>query len=640
MQFRSAASSLIGVFLTLALALPVAAQEPAADLDSFRADLLTFAADLETVPGLKAGQATGLAQAVAALSPEQIAGLAERAPRDADWRALPQVLRNVDQVRAKRQARLAAKVAALKTPRPPGAELEEFRADFLLFVDNLRALAPLARDGRLDDQLANLELQIAAVPSEHLGQLRRMYYRNAARWLYQLRGATVAGDKDFDLIPTIPSLNCDIGCPCDFGCDMDCSCTRICVFGSCTRVCDPICLTAEALCEVGEALCDVGCGIVEGICETLDTAISALNSIIDEINGFLNDVVSFFSDVIDEIIALPGTLGDFFTELGNDLLDLLDQLFTLLQQAISDELNPSNILGLMGLNIDTISDAASLLIDVAEAVPVISIPCPDIGVDIPGFGVVGTPRAEYVCKRGLDWIAEKLFDLVPSDSPSVALKIGAALGYYPIKYFCMCLEAQSALCFVDGQATHRQLVESLLDVELSTRATPISVAALQADAAILDTSVADVQTDVDDVIADVVVVAAELVEADDKVDGLSSAQADQQAEVEAFLSFEVRLDIEENLLTDAFDPVASFQFPEALSGFLEVVSGIVLDTIATTAGAGEDTGAADRWLEQGDNLLAEGAFEKAYDAYREGYREAVKTGAFGAPPPRSPGKRP
>ncbi len=618
-----AISALLGVIIALALAAPVAGDE--AELATFRSDLLTFAAELETVPGLEAGQAAGFAQAISALSPEQIAGLAQRAPQGADWRALPQVLRNLEQVRAARRARLQAKVAALEKPLAPAEELEAFRGELSFFVGNLRAFAPLARDGGLDARLSDIEHRIAEFPSDHLGQLRRMYYRNAGRWLYQLRGAASGGNpqsKDFELIPTIPGVDCDFGCPCDFDCDFDCSCTRVCVFGVCTRICDPICLAAEELCEVGEDACNLGCDTVEDLCEEIDDAIDEINSVINEINGFLNDVVSFFSDVVDEITALPDTLGDFFTELGNDLLslmgDLLDELLELLPDA--DEL-----LGLLGLDFANQSAAIEFFVDLVTEDGVVNMPCPSLGTDIPGYGIVGTPRAEYVCTRGIDWLSEKLYDLIPDDGVAAPVEIAAAVTYYPIKYYCMCMAAQSQLGFAADQATHRALVEEKLDAVLSTRASQTSADDLQATTDTLDAAVADLRDDTDDTDTDVVVVSTELTAVEAAIDDLTGSQEEQTAFVEAFSDLVRRMRIEENLLRQSSeDAVALFQSPEAFAGFLEVAREIVADTIQMNLDAGQEVFDAPTFLRLGDALLLEGVFEKAYAEYRRAYREAVR----------------
>ncbi len=604
-RWQSAAAAAI---LALAAASPAAAQPALEEVDGFRDDLLTFAAELEQVPGLAAAKAADLAQAVSALSPEQIARLAERAPRRTDWRALPQVLRNLDQLNAARQERLAAKAASLGAPQTPDAELEDFRQDMIFFVGNLRAFTPLDADGGLEERLAGIERQVEDLPAEHLGQLRRMYYRNTPRWLYVLRGALEGDKADFDLIPTIPSLDCDIGCPCDF-CDFNCN-------G------DPFCIAARELCELTESACNLGCNTIEGLCTELDTAISDVNSAINDINGFLGDVVTFFDSVVTEILALPTTLGNFFTELGNDLLDLLEEGLNALLELIPDA---EELLGLMGLDFDDLLAAADFFVDLVENSDPISLPCPDIGIEIGDFGTVGTPRAEYMCTRGIDWLSEKLYDLIPDDGVASAIKYPAALLYYPIKYFCMCMEAQSQLCFADGQATHRELVATNLDTLMSLVASQTSVDALQADADDIDGDIADAQSEVDEIDEDVGVVSAELAVVGFSIDDFDRIQGEQTEFIESFRDLTQRIRIEENLLLTSFDDaVASFQSPEDFAGFLETVREIVADSIRMNRAAGQPIFNAFQYLARADNLAAEGAFEKAYEDYRRAYREAVK----------------
>ncbi|MCP4657768.1 MAG: hypothetical protein GY856_20360, partial [bacterium] len=173
--------AVVGIVMALTVAAPSMGNEsePGPDPESFRGELLTFAGDLEGLPRFKTGRAAGLAQIISALTPEQLTALAQRAPRRADWRALPQVLHDLETLRAEREARLRTKLAARSGPRDPAVELEEFRDDLLFFIAGLQAMAPLATDTRLAVQLADLEAKVAGLPSEHLGQLRRTYYHNA-----------------------------------------------------------------------------------------------------------------------------------------------------------------------------------------------------------------------------------------------------------------------------------------------------------------------------------------------------------------------------------------------------------------------------------------------------------------------------
>ncbi len=605
--------AVVGAVMALTLAAPSMGNEtgPGPDPESFRSELLSFAGDLEGLPRFKTGRVAGFAQIISALPPEQLTALAQRAPHRADWRALPQVLRNLDALRAEREARLRAKLAARSGPRDSAAELEEFRQDFLFFITGLQAMAPLATDTRLAVQLADLEAKVAGLPSEHLGQLRRTYYHNAPYWRYLLRGGKPASDPDlppakFDLLPTIPTFSCDIGCPCDFDCDMNCSWY------------EAWCWTAEGICYAAEEVCDVGCDAVEGICDGLTTAIEELNSVIDEINGFLDDVVSFFDDVVDEIEALPSTMGNFFTELGTDLIDLLEDLLDAALDVIPDSQELLELLGLDDID-------SSFYTDLVDGLTLVEMPCPDIGTNISGYGEVGSPRAEYVCKRGADWLAEKLYDLVPDDVYDVPVKLLAAIPYYPIKYFCLCMEAQSSLSFAEAQEEHRELVAERLDAALSTRASEASVTALDTTVDTLDDDVADVRSDVAEVDAEVGVVASELTVLEAAVDDYSTAQDDQLDSLEAFRDLVLRIRIEENLLQGSpEDVVASFQSPEEFAGFLDLVREIVTETIQMNLDAGQSVYDAPGYLALADALLQEGAFEKAYGKYRLAYREAVK----------------
>ncbi len=587
------------ILLTLGLAATLSAESAEPGSPALRRQLDELIVGLGDLPGFDQARVADARQRVAAMTPEELELVAGRLDQLPSLRRLPEVLHNLEELKVRHRQQLVASFLDRRM-RPgakadPAAESERFKTELRFFVDRLRAFSPVIADATFDARLDRLAGNLEALPAEALPELRKRFYSWAPGFKARLRSTaarTATATRVFG--PPVPNKL---------------------VFDSC----DGDCSFPDVDCFIDEIECDI-------------------NEAANQVSDFLDDIVNFASDIFSDISdfftqTIPDTIdtiGDFFTELGTDLLALLEDFLDLLLDLLPDA---EELLELLGMDFDDLSAAGDFFVDLVTEDGVINLPCPSIGTDIPGYGTVGSPRAEYVCKRGIDWVAGKVYDLIPDDSSGAAIVIAKAVLYYPIKYFCMCMEAQSQLCFADSQATHRQLADDNFDAVLSTRATQTSVDALQVTVSSLDAAIADVQADVDDLDADVAVVAGELVVVDGKVDDLSSAQGEQEAEVEALLSLETRLDIEENLLAARQPPEASFQFPEDAGGFLEVVAGIVEETIAMTMAAGERVGEAELWWAQGNSFFNEGAFEKAYAAYRSAYQEAVESGAQGPTPP-------
>ncbi len=600
LRFRPGRFAILVVLTFVALALPAdssSADQPSAAESSsvvseeLRQRLSQLAAGFEGREGFDAARIAEVQSKITAMTPAELELISRRLGElSGDWHRLPEVLDSLAALHEQQRQELIRdfldrRIATAKGPAPE-AELERFRTELRFFVARMRAFVPALADPAFEARLDRIESNLAALPDEALPELRKQFYRWAPGIKAQLRsGAAASGGKlIFD------------------SCDGDCSFP------------DVDCFITEINCDITEATSQLT---------------SFLTSIATFFTDIINDIDGFFTQTIP---AAVDTVGDFFTELGNDLLDLLEEGLNALLDLIPDA---EELLGLMGLDFDDLLAAADFFVDLVENSDPISLPCPDIGIEIGDFGTVGTPRAEYMCTRGIDWLSEKLYDLIPDDGVASAIKYPAALLYYPIKYFCMCMEAQSQLCFADGQATHRDLVADNLDTLMSLVASQTSVDDLQTSTNALDVGVADVQTAVDDVTADVATVTSELGIVEGKVDDLGTAVEERLTLTEAMFSLEMRLDIEENLLTGAVDPVASFQFPEAFAGFLEIVAGIVEDTIVMNLAAGQEIGTAESFLARGHALYDEGAFEKAYLDYRRAYREAVRVVSAGPGP--SPG---
>jgi len=86
----------------------------------------------------------------------------------------------------------------------------------------------------------------------------------------------------------------------------------------------------------------------------------------------------------------------------------------------------------------------------------------------------------------------------------------------------------------------------------------------------------------------------------------------------------VRLEIEEALSEPPNPSIALFALPASQGGYLETVRDIVTTTLVNELAAGQKiNGDADVDLARGNDALAAGQYERAYDLYAEAYRHAV-----------------
>ena len=615
-----------------------------------RAELNTFFDDLGSTGHFAPVQIENLRAGFATLKAEDLDRFAAATKRFPQWRALPEVLSALD-AQEEEQQRLMLERIAQGPPQTAVEELESFRGHLLFFINRLAVFSPLVDKPVFDKRINSLRYRIATLPTEDLPHLQRAFYTNAPIWKAALAGMAVSGpggltSKDLDLSIDFGGVSCDLGCgsacsincedESDLGCDTPC-CEEECVGPVCVDVCDPICLgcvASEETCLFGctgvDTICSAACGTAEGLCGDLNTAITEIVGVINTVTGFISQFFLDIAGVFSEIEELPGIVEGFFVQLFTDLETTLTGVVEQLLEPIDELLNIGSLedalalLGLDGLN-------ASFFEDLAQNAPSLLLACPNMGVDIPGIGEVGSIRAEYACKRGIDWVSHLIYDVVPDDVLDIPLKIPATILYYPINYFCLCMEAQSGISFADAQAAHRADVVSRLDAVLSTRASQASVDTLlnsvggvQGQADTLSSSVADAQSTVDDVDGDVAAVEAKLDILDHKADQIDQSQDIQLALAEDFQDLVLRLRIEEDLIRNRDDAVALFQLPEALGGVLETVRAIVVDTIAINEAVGRSSQNAERELAKGDRELARGEFERAYEHFRKAYSEAVK----------------
>ena len=86
----------------------------------------------------------------------------------------------------------------------------------------------------------------------------------------------------------------------------------------------------------------------------------------------------------------------------------------------------------------------------------------------------------------------------------------------------------------------------------------------------------------------------------------------------------VRIGIERSLTKESNPSIALFALPASQGGYLETVRDIVTSTLVNEVAAGQNiNGNADEDLARGNDALAAGHYEQAYQLYAEAYRHAV-----------------
>ncbi len=345
-------------------------------------------------------------------------------------------------------------------------------------------------------------------------------------------------------------------------------------------------------------------------------------------DDFPDGVICELGNVIDEIVNLPCDVLDLAEEALDFIGDLLVDLFGLLQDAIPDA---DEVVELMSAALGVDLTAADWIVDYFSTVPPVAVPCPiDLEAnplepwdDISLIGTMTTFDAQFVCQRNLQFINAMLADLVPDDSWFLALNLVFKILEWPIEYLCLCYEAAAEIQFDDDQAAHRTLVETNLDVTVSSRASQTSVDTLQADADDVGSDVDTLGSSVADLDADVAGVDDQVAVIDAKLD---LALADSDSLSELLLDFEdlaLQLRIEADLVRDGDQRVSLFQLPVLTGGYLETVQEILEAAIEQRWLAGRDVSTAADLFRQGNRLYSEQSYKKAYTEYRKAYRALV-----------------
>ncbi len=645
MKRRLTGAAWIALSIFVAAAPAVRGQDPGAAAEPAGRQLADFLSAFEGLGGVDAEALARAREELAAAPAEQVDALEARLAEHPEWRALPRVLELLEVAEVERRERLRQHLLGVRGAGPnaaamaaafDAAELEVFRADFLYLVARMRAFAPIIEHPDYDLILARAAERIRDYPAERLGELQALYARRAPLWQARLRGEPprlpgATGrfsftDVDFDsCVPTI---------------DIDCSFS------------DVDCWSDEIDASITSTASSISC-FITAIADLVDQFFDGADEIFGTIPGMLDDVEGFFLGIWD-------TVESFLTALWDEILDALptDMSSALAVLSALGEEGFADLAGLVGGSPEAEAFWSTYLETEEVAVFLLSLTCDDltlsIGTEVTLFGEVGSARAEWVCKRGVDWFNEYIEGRIPEDKEAeVAFGIAyKTFFFFPLKYYCACFEHQSALSFAVAQTDHVTLVETLFDEDLATRADDAGMETLRTSLDELsDPGVSGVQQAIDDgarggddADAKVADLDVDVAAVEDLVDELSVSQSGQQELIEDFEALEVRLNVEENLILESpFDAMAVFQLPASFDGFLEEARDIVEQTIVMTQDAGLETAEAEKELAFGDALFSEGAYEKAYEAYRRAYREAVRVvdgGGGGDPVKPGPGTEP
>lgn len=533
-----------------------------ADPDCFRQELTGFVDGLAPLPQFSPYDIASARDTVASLDPATLSTLETTLAGIPNWRVMPKILVAVNAADEEHRNELLSRVIEHSsdptgTLIAPEKELEYFRSDFLFLLDQMARYSDLMGPD-FARRVKEVREKVASMPVEALPHLRDEYYRHGSQWQTLAAGGIAPRAIGATALRPIQPLGCDTSCGIDV-----------------------VCWGKAVACLIGE----------------VDDLFAQLAAKVAELANTIASVFTKVGEVFAEVAKLPGQIASYFTGLFDRIKNLLTDAFNSLLALIPDSI-PEVIAFLedkLGYAITNFNWNS-----IASQVPKLPDLCPDDAAEI----------ASEICDRGGDAITELVFNVVPEDGLSLAVKLGVAAIHFPLAYLCQCKDGQDAIAFSEAQAAHRALTGERLDLQISTRATQSSVNTLNANLADLDDDVAKVEAKLD------------VLEA--KLDTLASMQDGAQLFLDDFQTLSTRLNIEENLLKSKPDVVSQYQLPKAFGGLLDTVAFIVADTIRLNLLASQPVGGAERELQRGDLLVVAGDFVKAFEAYRSAYSEAVK----------------
>ena len=359
----------------------------------------------------------------------------------------------------------------------------------------------------------------------------------------------------------------------------------------------------------------IGCVSMQFLCNIIAAPVNlALSGFEAVVNG-LETVVNGIESVIDDVLGFVVQIANAIANLPNVLLGALQSLFESIASAVMNEFSPESLAAKLGL-----VDGFWMSLPVLP-----QIPCPPDGFNLHPFGEVGDDLTASKYERYL-FVFDKIIDIIPDTEVSLTLKIPAQVLYGGIQYLGVCLHDAAAARSEQATLAFRTLVAGQLDQSLINHGnTQTGISVVQGQVAGLQSQVLAQGQELMNRIAQQQqeVLNHLMVQGQDLVALIRQTGGDLGDDLTAFQDQDLRLKIEANLAIEGGRNIAFFALPQAFGGVLEMVRGLVGETIETAVAAGFNIRNAESVLARGDGLFNDGDYRGAYDAFAKAYREAA-----------------
>ncbi len=532
-----------------------------------------------------------------ALDDQQTAEFLGRLDAIPGWRELPAILEANQNRVVDLEAFRASRGVAGDIPQDGSARsLERFRTDFLFMIQQFRQLEPLMPAG-FGDQHRRVVAYLETVDDEGLKKFGEAYVlRMMETTQHNPEFLTSFGGPSQQSVATKASFSCP-----SFSCNFSFTLPRYCIDLEVTEVCISDLLPGPApedrtfsfdICEA------------TGAAAALSSACGVAQDFVDEINQFADTTVATFNQVSSTLNALPGQIETELDRLASSLLAELEDIWEFLLELAPKTFN--DFIGILedaGINVTSPNWWAGL------GAAANNVTCPPEGLEFPGIGVVGTPGAAYTCRK-IDLAFNDVFDLIPGDSASFAVKLPAAVAYFPINYFCNCLQKRGEENYVTDTLAFQEFAEDQLDVALSTRASETALQSLIAQLSGSNTTIVATGANLDTILGNSAIVQSAL-----------DAQRDFIAETDVLLE---RLEFERRML-DSDSTFGLLALPAVQGGRLEEVRAVVVQTIDGLLTEEQGVNNASDFLVKGDEDYGRQRWDKAFENYQKAFIEATKS---------------
>jgi hypothetical protein len=228
--------------------------------------------------------------------------------------------------------------------------------------------------------------------------------------------------------------------------------------------------------------------------------------------------------------------------------------------------------------------------------------------------------------------ADAVLEAIPNDVIGEVARIAAVAVWAVPQGVLRGFEHLYNIASACDDADHQALVQTNLDVKVSTRATQTSVDNLTNTLNALNTLVTnnlDVKVSTrasqasldvfhNEFSANAILVNTKLDTITTKVDTLTNIVNANQA-----LNLRIMIETALSQYDTPTHQVALFELPSAQGGFLELVRSIVADTITKMQATGQPIGSAQTYLGYGDTAMAAHQYKLAYTRFSTAYRQAA-----------------